>query len=334
MKTGLFCTYENHYQDAYRAITEQTTLVKHAEALGFEEAWITEHHFSDFHVSPSITTLMAYLAGVTSHIQLGSAAILLAFHNPVTVAEDIATLDHLCNGRLLVGVAKGGPFPEQNKHFGTAIAESRTKMLEALELVEKLLYGTDVSFAGTHYHCNHLTIHPRPLQHPIPVYLATSDQEAIELAAIHSFGLMGGPPFSLDRLKANVTQYRAINSSGSDKFVLTRFFFVGRTDEEAIQAALPFIRSFVARMTKNVASLSHDGNTQHFKPSVTQQTCFDETYLLENSIIGSVATCRDRIKRFQDELNLGTLALKPCSLDLQQNLTSLTCYAEQIRDAL
>lgn len=332
MKTGLFCTYENHYRDAHRAIAEQTALVKHAEALGFEEAWITEHHFSDFHVSPSIMVLMAYLAGVTSRIQLGTAAILLAFHNPVAVAEDIATLDLLCNGRLLIGVAKGGPFPEQNKHFGIGMGESRSRMLEALELVEKLLYSTEVSFAGNYYQCDRLTIQPQPLQTRIPVYIATSDPDAIELAALHSFSLMGGAPFSLDRLKANVAQYRTINPSGSDKMLLSRFFFVSRTDEEAIEEALPFIRSFVARMTKNVASLTQDGNTQHLKPSPDRSTCFDETYLLENSIIGSVATCRQKIERFQNELNLGTLALKPCSLDLQKNLASLTCYAEQIRN--
>jgi alkanesulfonate monooxygenase SsuD/methylene tetrahydromethanopterin reductase-like flavin-dependent oxidoreductase (luciferase family) len=275
---------------------------------------------------------MAHLAGVTSRIHLGAAAVLLAFHDPVAVAEDIATLDHLCNGRLLLGVAKGGPFPEQNQHFGITMGESRSRMLEALELLEKLLYGTEVSFAGKYYQCDRLTVHPKPLQSQIPVYLATSDRDAIQLAALHSFGLMGGAPFSLDRLKANVNQYRAINPSGSEKLVLSRFFFVSRTDEEAVSEALPFIRSFVTRMSKNVATLKNDGNTNHLKPSTNQQTCFDETYLLENSIIGSVATCRDRIKRFQDELNLGTLALKPCSFDLQKNLVSLTCYAEQVRD--
>jgi alkanesulfonate monooxygenase SsuD/methylene tetrahydromethanopterin reductase-like flavin-dependent oxidoreductase (luciferase family) len=334
VKTGLFCTYENHHQDADRAIVEQTALIQQAEALGFEEAWITEHHFSDVHVNPSITVLLAYLAGITSRIRLGSAAVLLAFHNPITVAEDIAMLDHLCQGRLLLGVAKGGPFPEQNQHFGIGMGESRSRMLEGLELLEKLLYNQDVSFAGQYYQCHHLTIHPQPLQSHIPVYVATSDREAIELAACHSFGLMGGAPFSLDRLKANLATYRAINTSGAERLVLSRFFYVAATDQEATQEALPFVRDFVARMSQNVANLKQDGNTQHLKPAANQKTCFDEAYLLENSIIGSVATCRDKIKRLQDELDLGTLALKPCSLDLQKNLTSLDRYVEQLRPTL
>ena len=92
MKTGIFCNYENHHQDARRAIKEQVALVKHAESLGFEEAWVTEHHFNEFSLSPSILLLMAHLAGVTSSIHLGSAAVLLAFHDPIIVAEEIATL--------------------------------------------------------------------------------------------------------------------------------------------------------------------------------------------------------------------------------------------------
>jgi alkanesulfonate monooxygenase SsuD/methylene tetrahydromethanopterin reductase-like flavin-dependent oxidoreductase (luciferase family) len=334
MKSGLFCTFENHHQNAHCAIQDQVALVQHAEQLGFEEAWITEHHFSEHQVSPSILPLMAYLAGVTSTIDLGSAAVLLAFHDPIQVAEDVAMLDHLCQGRFRFGIAKGGPFPEQNRHFGISMTEARARTLEALALIEKLLYHTDVSFTGQFYHCDRLTIHPRPFQSHIPVYIASSDPDAIALAALHSFGIMGGPPFSLNQLQCNLAHYRAINNSGADALVLTRFFLVAPTDEAAIAAALPFIQTFSARMQANTAQLQNVGNTQHLTLNGKAGGCFDPTYLLGNSIIGSVATCRDRIKRFQDELNLGTLALKPCALDLQQNLDSLTLYAEAVRPSL
>lgn len=332
MKTGLFCNYENHDHDARRAISEQVAVVKHGESLGFEEAWVTEHHFNDFNVSSSTLMLMAHLAGVTSTITLGSAAVLLAFHNPITVAEDIATLDNLCDGRLAVGIAKGGPFPQQNKHFATPMSESRAKTLEAMTLIHKLLYHNDVSFQGQYYQCNDVTIYPKPSQKKIPVYLATSDDEAIGFAALNSFGLMGGPPFSLDTLKSNVAKYRAINSSGSDKFMLARFFFVAGTKDEAIAEALPLIRSFSQRMKMLSAKAQKCGNSsQHLQASGSEKSIFDEDQLLENSIIGDIATCRDKIKRFQDELNLGTLALKPASLNLQKNLESLTRYNEEVR---
>lgn len=241
MKTGIFCNYENHHDDARRAIFEQVALVRRAESLGFEKAWVTEHHFNDFSVSSSILVLMAHLAGVTSTIRLGSAAVLLAFHNPIIVAESIVTLDNLCNGRLLFGIAKGGLFPDQNKHFNTPTSESRPKTLEAMTLIHKLLYDTDVSFSGKYYEREGVTVYPKPLQKHIPVYLATSDDEAIAFAALNSFGLMEGAPFSMDTLKSNVAKYRAINSNGFDRVMRARFFFVAPTYDEAV-SNVPGIR--------------------------------------------------------------------------------------------
>jgi alkanesulfonate monooxygenase SsuD/methylene tetrahydromethanopterin reductase-like flavin-dependent oxidoreductase (luciferase family) len=331
MKTGLFCNYDNHHQDTRRAIFEQVTLVKQAEILGFEEAWISEHHFSESNLSPSMLVLMAHLAGLTSTIKLGTAAVLLPFHNPIRVAEDMATLDNLCNGRLLFGVAKGGPFPDQNKHFATPAGESRAKMLEAIALIQKLLYETDVSFNGEYYQCDRLTIYPKPLQKSIPVYVATGDGAGIEFTAKHNFGLMGGPPFSLERLRNTVTKYRALNPTGADKLVLARFFFVARTYDEALSQALPFVRKFSLKMKANTAQVMQNSSPTQ-KPFDRTNICFDEDYLIENSIIGDVVTCRDKIKKFQDELNVGTLALKPSSLDVQKNLDSLTRYNQEVRN--
>jgi alkanesulfonate monooxygenase SsuD/methylene tetrahydromethanopterin reductase-like flavin-dependent oxidoreductase (luciferase family) len=81
--------------------------VQHAERLGFDEAWVTEYHFNRFSVSASISPLLAHLAGVTSTIRLGSAAVLLPMHDIRRVAEDAATVDALSDGRLMLGVARG-----------------------------------------------------------------------------------------------------------------------------------------------------------------------------------------------------------------------------------
>jgi alkanesulfonate monooxygenase SsuD/methylene tetrahydromethanopterin reductase-like flavin-dependent oxidoreductase (luciferase family) len=333
MKIGLFCNYENHHKNPRRAIFEQVALVRQAESLNFAEAWVSEHHFSEVNLSSSMLVLMAHLAGVTSTIKLGTAAVLLPFHNPIRVAEDIATLDNLCSGRLLFGVAKGGPFPQQNQHFEISMGESRARMLEAVALIQKLLYENEVSFQGQYYHCDRLTVHPKPLQQQIPVYIASGDDTSIEFAAKNSFSLMGGPPFALERLKKTVSQYRDINPSGADNFVLARFFFVGKTNEAAIKEAMPFIRQFSQKMKANSALVMQNSSTNNgHKAFDRTNICFDEDYLIENSIIGDVITCRDKIKKFQDELNLGTLALKPTSFDMQKNIESLQCYNQEVRN--
>lgn len=151
MRTGLFCTYENPQQDYRSAYAEQTELVEFVEALGYDEAWVAEHHFNAAASSASPVAILAHLATRTSRIRIGSAAVLLPFRDPILVAEDAATLDILSNGRFDFGVAKGGPFPVQNKHFHVGKEEARARTCEALALVEKLLYEESVSFDGRYY---------------------------------------------------------------------------------------------------------------------------------------------------------------------------------------
>ncbi len=211
------------------------------------------------------------------------------------------------------------------------MSESRPQMLEAIALIQKLLYESNVSFNGKYYQCDRLTIHPQALQKPIPVYIASGDNEAIEFAAKNSFGLMGWPPFSLERLKKTLSKYRELNASGAEKLVLARFFFVGRTDDEAVSEALPFIHHFSQKMLANTTQVMQNSG-QKQNPYDRTNICFEEDYLIENSIIGDVKTCRDRIKKFQDELNIGTIALKPSSLILAKNQESLQRYQQEVRN--
>jgi len=109
MRTGLFCTYENPHHDYRSAYAEQTKLVQLVETLGFDEAWVAEHHFNPNASSPSCLAVLAFLAAKTTRLRLGSAAVLLPFRNPIQVAEDVATVDILSEGRFDFGIAKGGP---------------------------------------------------------------------------------------------------------------------------------------------------------------------------------------------------------------------------------
>src|SRR6516225_8302771 len=114
-EVALFANVEDPFGDTARAFRETIQTIVHAESLGFEQVWLTEHHFNNFSISASILPLLAYLAAKTTRIALGAAAVLLPFYDPVRVAEDVSTIDALSDGRLLLGIGKGGPFPDQNR---------------------------------------------------------------------------------------------------------------------------------------------------------------------------------------------------------------------------
>jgi len=86
---------------------EELRLARLAADLGFDALWSAEHHFFDYSFCPDNLQLMSYLAGVTSHADLGTAAVILPWHDPLRVAEQVAMLDHMSNGRLILGLGRG-----------------------------------------------------------------------------------------------------------------------------------------------------------------------------------------------------------------------------------
>lgn len=255
LRIGIFCPYDNHGLSHAAAIQAETDLVLKAEALGFDEAWISEHHFDAGSSSPSLFALLGYLAARTTRIRLGTAAVLLPFRPPVEVAEDIATIDILSGGRLDFGVARGGPFPEQNRNFGISPDETRPRMLEALHLIQQLLAEKEVSHHGRYFHVDRLRLTPRPLQDPVPTWIASASEAALDDAAAHGHGLMAGLTSTLDDVRQMLRSYRERNAAADPRLVVSRFYCSAPTRDEAIAEAAPFLQQFFDRRRQLSAGL-------------------------------------------------------------------------------
>lgn len=331
---GLFANFENPDGDSRRALKESVATVQHAERLGFDEAWVTEHHFNRFSVSASIFTLLAHLAGVTSAIRLGTAAVLLPMHDILRVAEDAATVDALSDGRLMLGVARGGPFPGQFSHFGIQQEESRARMLEALPLLERLLSEETVDFAGRWHNYEQVSVYPRPLQARIPLWLASMSEDSIALAATRGYGLMGPSPAPIEKLQAVLSAYRAQTDGNEQPFVLSRFFFCHRDRNTAIAQAVLFVRDFARNMG---AALQQSPNAAGGGPpaafGVGAEALVEER-ILANSIIGDIEECADRVRALKAALGGHTLILKPAAYDPAANREALTLFSERVRPLL
>src|ERR1051325_5930656 len=109
-----------------------------AEPLGFDSLFALEHHFTGYAMSPAPLQLLSYYAGRTKRIQLGTAVIVLPWHDPVRVAEQIALLDVLSHGRLLVGFGRGAAKLEY-EGFRVPMDEARERFIEAAEVGVKAL---------------------------------------------------------------------------------------------------------------------------------------------------------------------------------------------------
>src|SRR5690348_2304560 len=104
-----------------------------AEPLGFESVWGVEHHFTDYTMCPNVLQFLTFIAGRTRHIQLGSMVVVLPWHDPLRVAEEVAMLDNLSDGRLIFGMGRGLGRVEF-EGFRVPMDESRARFIESAEM--------------------------------------------------------------------------------------------------------------------------------------------------------------------------------------------------------
>jgi alkanesulfonate monooxygenase SsuD/methylene tetrahydromethanopterin reductase-like flavin-dependent oxidoreductase (luciferase family) len=161
-----------------------------AEPLGFDSLFALEHHFTGYAMSPAPTQLLSYYAGRTKRITLGTAVIVLPWHDPVRVAEQIALLDVMCGGRCLFGFGRGAASAEY-AGFRVPMEEARARFVESAKIVVTALTSDTFEWDGEFYKIPRTAIRPRPISHPERRFYASSvSPESAEIMAKLGFGVL------------------------------------------------------------------------------------------------------------------------------------------------
>ena len=175
------------------------------EELGFEGAWVPEHHAATDGYQPSPMIALAAIAARTKRMRIGSAVALAPFHHPVRFAEDCAIVDIIADGRLEVGVALGYRQRETDA-YGLEFKTRVSRMEEFLVVVRRLWQGETFSFEGKHFQLRNAAIAPLPPRRMIPLLVGGFSDKAIERVAKFGdayLGMMEMADLYLDRLAAN-----------------------------------------------------------------------------------------------------------------------------------
>jgi alkanesulfonate monooxygenase SsuD/methylene tetrahydromethanopterin reductase-like flavin-dependent oxidoreductase (luciferase family) len=150
------------------AYQEFESYVVEADQLGFESVFLVEHHFSGIGQISSSINYLSYLAAKTERIRLGTAVTVLPWHNPVLLAEDVATLDLISNGRVDLGVGKGYRDIEF-RGFCIPKDEAQERYDEILAIMRQAWTSTErFSVHTKHFHFDDIIVEPAPLQRPHP----------------------------------------------------------------------------------------------------------------------------------------------------------------------
>jgi alkanesulfonate monooxygenase SsuD/methylene tetrahydromethanopterin reductase-like flavin-dependent oxidoreductase (luciferase family) len=134
-----------------------------AEPLGFESIWGVEHHFTEYTMCPDVLQYLTYFAGRTHTLQLGSMVVVLPWHDPLRVAEQVVMLDHFSNGRFIFGIGRGLGRVEF-EGFGVNQEESRERFVEASQMILEGLERGYVEYQGKYYKQTRRDLRPRPFK--------------------------------------------------------------------------------------------------------------------------------------------------------------------------
>ena len=166
------------FADVY---ADELRLIQDAEAMGYDTIWLTEHHFADDGYSPSVVTIAAAIAAATSRVRIGFNLMLLPLHNAIRVAEDVATLDVISNGRVDFGVGQGYAAHEF-LGYGIDRSERLSRFVEGLDVLQGLWTGEPFSYQGAHYQIEDARLVPRPVQDPMPIWIGATAEAGVRRA--------------------------------------------------------------------------------------------------------------------------------------------------------
>lgn len=153
----------------YVAIEQQLEQAIAAETLGFDAVWLTEHNFTGESVYCDPIPFASALAMRTERIRIGFAVIQMALRHPIRLATQLALLDNLAKGRIDVGVGRGTIYNEyEYVGFGLRSDDSRERLVEGVELLQKAWLGQPIDHSGKHYQVRLPQLRPKPYQTPHP----------------------------------------------------------------------------------------------------------------------------------------------------------------------
>jgi len=203
MQFGMLHLFENPIgKTEHTIVHEQLTLMKAAEALGFDSVWPAEHHFSEYGYCASPALSLAAIASETKTLRLGTGIVVLPLNHPLRVAEDYALLDLMSDGRVDLGVGRGYQ-PSEFSRYGVEQTDTRKMFDEAIQVIQQAWTQEQVHFDGTYYQFTNVPVRPKPLQHPHPpIWMACLSPETFRLAGQYGFHLLYGTVFGLPPDKA------------------------------------------------------------------------------------------------------------------------------------
>jgi len=296
-----------------------------AERLGYDSLWGNDHyapqnyvrakHHSSIPNLYEVLTVLTAVASVSHRIQVGTSVLVLPMREIVLVARQVATLDQLSGGRLLLGVGIGAYKEEFAAARPDLMGQHRGAMLdEGLELLQRLLSEDSVTHRGRYYHVESLEMYPKPIQKPFPILVGGHQQTGLDRTIRHGQGwIPGWRPFNeLKEWIALLREKAAAAGRDPDSIIVAPQFscLIGRTQEEAER------RYLNSGIVQHRISLAYTGR--------------DPALAMENNIVGSPQVVLGKLEQLREYGVDHLAALSFCVNSVSEFSEQVHFFAEEV----
>jgi alkanesulfonate monooxygenase SsuD/methylene tetrahydromethanopterin reductase-like flavin-dependent oxidoreductase (luciferase family) len=298
--------------DDHRVLLEALEDIKLADQLGFDSVWLAEHHFSRYGILGNPLLVGAAVAQTTRRIQIGTAVVVLPFHNPLRLAEDAAALDIISGGRFELGVGRGYQ-PKEFSGFGIDAETSKKRYAEVVDILKLAWTGEAFSYSGDFYSVDEVAVSPKPARPGgPPIRHAVVSPPSFPERGLAGDHIITSPTFApLGRMKKNFDAYRdALVQGGHDPvdfdipFMQQVWVGDSQADLQAVaEAALTYYRT-VGKVVpgSNEAIASEAEYYEKVRANIELLTL--EQTLTHGGNFGSVDQVVDTLGRLASELGV------------------------------
>lgn len=329
MKFGLALSVQHPPEESQAArFRDHLEQVRVARAVGFDSVWASQHYlaapFTYFQPIPTLARVAAEAEGMT----LGTGCLLLPLHHPVEVAEQLATLDVISGGRFIFGVGLGYRDVE-NTAMGQAPKERVGRLIEGLEIIERLWSGEPVSYRGTRFTLNEVRISMPPLQRPRPpIWLAANSDAGVRRAARLGDAWLMNPHTTLTALERQLTLFRAARAEAgkpsASETPITKECYVATDTATALAEARPFLEA-------KYRAYQRWEQDKALPAGESFELGFEEL-ARDRFLIGDPAKVREEIARYRERLGVTTMTfrLQWPGMEQAKVLRSIRLLGEQV----
>jgi alkanesulfonate monooxygenase SsuD/methylene tetrahydromethanopterin reductase-like flavin-dependent oxidoreductase (luciferase family) len=307
-----------------QAFDEAFSTATHAEEWGFDGVWLAERHFAPPESGRAIPSVVASpliiataIAARTTRIRVGTAVLVLPLGHPVRMAEEVATLDHISQGRLDLGVGRSG-FPWAYEGYDIPYAESRERFREFFEVMQQAWTQERFSYQGKYYTFKEVCLIPKPYQKPHPPlrYAATTRD------SFTAMGQMGLPIFAglggaaVPELARAIAAYREAwqeaGHPGDGDVMLRVGIYVAEDKDRALSEPQASTMSFYNRIRQGLLQTAGAfGGELRAQRAQNLATLTYESALQDRLVYGTPDAVATRLRALRDELGLSGVLMEP-----------------------